>query len=142
LHVLPQAVVGDPVAEQDRPAEQRSGVRASAVRDAQHEAERAGRVPRDQHGRDLDAGERDRLAIAHDDVAARRRQSRRRRRSRRAGRRPRWVLDEVPVGCRERDPRAALLEVRCAAEVIGVPVRDEHVAHVVRVETGSAHLRQ
>ena len=52
------------------------------------------------------------------------------------------VLDEVPVGRRQRDARTALLEVRGAAEVIRVAVPDEHVAHVVRVEPDCAQLRQ
>ena len=77
LHVLPQAVVGNSIDQQDRAAEQRRRVAARAVRDAEHETERARRVARNQHGRDLDAAERDRLAVGDDDVAARRRQARR-----------------------------------------------------------------
>ena len=52
------------------------------------------------------------------------------------------MLDEVPVVGRERYARAALLEVRRRAVVIGVPVRDQHVLHVIRVQLERAQPRQ
>ena len=46
------------------------------------------------------------------------------------------------IGGRKRDAGAPLLEVRSAAEVIRMPVREQHVTNIVRVYARSAHLRQ
>ena len=64
------------------------------------------------------------------------------RRGRGSGRRRRRIFDELPIGGRQRDACAALLEIRRAAEMIRVAVADEHVAHVVGIEARRAQLRQ
>ena len=74
-HVLLEPCVRNARREQDRTTEQRRRVHTGAVRDFEHETERARRMPGNRHRSDFDTAEPERLAVTHDEIAFRRRQS-------------------------------------------------------------------